>query len=105
MGADEEHRKSLLGDNDLSGLAIVDEFSLNRTLDLEVGYGLAVPQGLNVPGNIVEFVGNNAGFALYRATRRGSTNIFISGRTMSVRVAPKEYVGLASFRHLEDPDE
>lgn len=98
-------RKSLLGDNDLSGLAIVDEFSLNRTLDVEVGYGLAVPQGLNVPGNIVEFVGNHAGFALYRATRRGSTNIVISGRTMSVRVAPKEYVGLASFRHLEDPDE
>lgn len=98
-------RNALLGDNDLTGLAIIDEFSLNRTLDLEVGYGLAIPQGLNVPGNVVELIGDHAGFALYRAVRRGRTNIVISGRTMSVRVAPKEYVGLASFRHLEDPDE
>lgn len=98
-------RNTLLGGNDLSGLAIVDEFSLNRRLDLEVGYGLAIPQGLSIPGNVVEFIGNHSGFSLYRASRRGSTNMAISGRTVNVRVAPKDYVGLASFRHLEDPDE
>lgn len=98
-------RNAMLGSNNLTGLAIVDSLSLNRTLDLEVGYGLAVPTGVEVPGNVLELLGSQAGFDFYRGVRRGNTKVVVSSRVMDVRVAPKEYVGLAGFRHLEDPDE
>jgi Zn-dependent peptidase ImmA (M78 family) len=98
-------RKELLGENDLSGLAILDAHHQAKSIELEVGYGLAVPKGTLMDGKSLESMGRFPGFDVYRAAKRGLTNIKSSATFVEARIAPAKFVGYAPYRYLEDPDD
>jgi len=98
-------RKDLLGDNDFTGLTILDSNQQAHSVELEVGYGLAVPKGTLLDGNFLNAKDTFPGFDLYRAVKRGLMTIKNSNWTVELRIAPAKFVGPAQYRYLEDPDE
>lgn len=99
-------RRALLGDTDLTGLAIVDAKSVNTSIELETGHGVLAPETAEVSGiALVQIGGPRDGSILYRAVRRGVSTIRIGDHVLAARVWPVRYVGLAAHRYLEDPDD
>jgi Zn-dependent peptidase ImmA (M78 family) len=101
-------RATLLGQVTENPLIIVDEHCSAPTLDSEVGTYALLPPDARVEGDILRFEVDRDGHPLYRAIRPGIVRVETANRGLGlfIRVARKEYVGLAKYRHLEDdPDE
>jgi hypothetical protein len=98
-------RKKLLGDADADGLVILDERHQTGGVDLEDGYALAVPTGAAVSGSVLSPRQPIAGFDVYDAIGRGRAKITTAHWHAEARVAPQKFIGNASYRFLEDPDE
>ncbi len=97
-------RRNLVG-SEFESLLLVDEQSAAVTYDVERGAAVLLPKGAVVTGGALTSLGERGDFDLYRAAKRGTAAVSISTGGCSVRVAPKEYVGPATNRFLEDPDE
>ena len=98
-------RKKLLGDDDSAGLVILDMEQQAASVDLEVGYALAVPTGTKVHGAVLTPRQKITDFDVYNAIGRGCATVETSKWKIEARVAPHEFVGAAQYRFLEDPDE
>jgi hypothetical protein len=98
-------RQHLLGDDEFTGLAIVDAHSEAKSVDLEIGYGLTVPSGTVVEGAALKQLRSAPMFDVYEAVKRGRSTLTVTGRKIEARVAPASFVGRANYRFLEDPDE
>lgn len=97
-------RRQLLND-DYPSLVVVDEHNEADTFDVEKGAAVLLPRDSDVAGVALALVHSLAQFDLYRASRRGVATVSGPARTFDVRVMPTEYVGSATNRFLEDPDE
>ncbi len=98
-------RNKLLGSDDSTGLVILDMEQQAASVDLEVGYTLAVPTGAKVDGPVLRPRQKITDFDVYDAIGRGCATVETSKWKIEARVAPHEFVGAAQYRFLEDPDE
>jgi hypothetical protein len=101
-------RVDILGDPTPEPLIVVDRHRAGPTVDAEVDTLLLVPPGTEATGNSLVHECDLASGRLFRAMRPGIVQASADAGAWAVfvRIAPKAYVGLARYRHLEDdPDE
>lgn len=89
-------------------LIIVDEQWTAPSLDAEEGHLIWLPSGIQVAGKVLMAERSVHGGTLYRAIAPGIGRAYASTGVWAayIRVARREYVGLAEYRHLEEtPDD
>ncbi len=89
-------------------LIVADRRRPSPTIDAEVETLLLLPPGTVISGNLLVYQRDVTEGRLFRAIRPGIIQASAEAGAWAafVRIAPKNYVGLAQYRHLEDdPDE
>lgn len=88
-----------------SHFKILDELNSARVVDLEVNNFIILPETATWEGNHLTKVKSTPSGAVYLAEKPGITRIVGSAASESyfVRVQNAAYIGLAEFRHLENP--
>lgn len=97
-------RREVLEDQ-YDALILVDEHNEAATFDLEKEAAILLPLKAQVSGEALRYVRSLESFELYLAARRGRAKVSGVQTPFEVRVMPKEYVGAAANRFVEDPDE
>jgi Zn-dependent peptidase ImmA (M78 family) len=97
-------RTELLGETVSEPLTVADQHWNSPTLDMEQGALVLLPAGVVVDTALLMPERDLAAGRLFRATNSGITRVVIPGTSWAtyVRVARRQYVGLARFRHLEE---
>jgi Zn-dependent peptidase ImmA (M78 family) len=97
-------RTQLLGEVVPEPLTVADQHWNSATLDTEEGAFLLLPASVVVDTTILMPQREVAAGRLFKAMKPGITRVAIPGTSWAtyVRVARRQYVGLARFRHLED---
>lgn len=97
-------RTDLLGEVVSTPLIVADQHWNSPTLDMEEGTLLLLPPGVVVNASMLVPERELATGRLFRAAKCGITRAVIPGTPWAtyVRIARKQYVGLARFRHLEE---
>lgn len=97
-------RTELLGEVVSMPLTVADQHWNSPTLDIEQEALLLVPSGVVVDASMLVPVRELAAGRLFRAAKCGITRVAIPGTQWAtyVRIARRQYVGLARFRHLEE---
>ena len=97
-------RTELLGQVVSESLTIADRHWNSPTLDMEQGALLMLPSGVVVDTAMLMPERDLVGGRLFRAMKVGIARVVIPGSSWAtyVRIARRQYVGLARFRHLEE---
>lgn len=97
-------RTELLGEVVAEPLIVADQHWNSPTLDMEQGALVLLPSGVVVDTTMLMPERDLATGRLFRATKPGITRVVIPGTSWAtyVRIARRQYVGLARFRHLEE---
>jgi hypothetical protein len=97
-------RTELLGEIVPEPLTVADQHWNSPTLDMEQGALVLLPAGVVVDTAMLMPERDLAAGRLFRATKPGITRVVIPGTSWAtyVRIARRQYVGLARFRHLEE---
>lgn len=97
-------RTELLGEILSTPLTVADQHWNSPTLDMEQGALLLLPSGVVVDASMLAPERELTAGRLFRATKCGITRVAIPGTPWAtyVRIAQRQYVGLARFRHLEE---
>lgn len=97
-------RTQLLGEVVSEPLTVADQHWNSATLDAEEGALLLLPTNVVADTTMLMPERDLAAGRLFRAMKPGITRVVIPGTPWAtyVRVARRQYVGLARFRHLED---
>jgi Zn-dependent peptidase ImmA (M78 family) len=97
-------RTDLLGENVSEPLTVADQHWNSPTLDAEEGALLLLPAGVVADTTILMPERDLTIGKLFRTVKPGITRVVIPGTSWAtyVRVARRQYVGLARYRHLED---
>lgn len=97
-------RTELLGEDVSEPLTVADQHWNSPTLDAEEGALLLLPTGVVADTSILMPERDLAAGKLFRTVKPGITRVVIPGTPWAtyVRVARRQYVGLARYRHLED---
>jgi Zn-dependent peptidase ImmA (M78 family) len=84
-------------------LIIVDEHWAMPTVDAEVDTLLLLPADADCDGEALVAAGTCGSGRLFRACRPGIARVSLPGAALAlfIRIARKEFVGLAQYRHLE----
>lgn len=101
-------RTDFLGQPTSEPLILVDEQWNAPSLDAEEGHLIWLPRGVQVTGKVLVAERSVRSGTLYRAISPGIGRAFASTGPWAtyIRVARREYVGLADYRHLEEtPDD
>jgi Zn-dependent peptidase ImmA (M78 family) len=97
--------KRRMGHSGITGsVALLDEQFMAPTLDVEVEHTLVAPAGSVADGENLHRVGETVFGTVFRAVKRGRSELHLprTGWLASIRIAPKNFVGLAKYRHLEE---
>lgn len=99
-------KAELVGKEVPETLVYADQHWSSPFLDMEVGALLLLPAGVVVNTAMLMPESELSAGRLFRAERPGITRVVIPGTNWAtyVRIAPKQYVGLARYRHLEDAE-
>jgi Zn-dependent peptidase ImmA (M78 family) len=99
-------RERLLERSAPEPLIIVDRHWVMPTVDAEIGSALLFPSNAEVDDGGLTAEGLCGGGRLFRAQRTGIFRACIPGTSWAVfvRLAKKEFVGLAQYRHLESEE-
>lgn len=97
-------RTELLGEVIATPLTVADQHWNSPTLDLEQDALVMLPSGVVVDTALLAPVRELAAGRVFRAAKCGITRVAIPGTAWAtyVRIARRQYVGLARFRHLEE---
>jgi hypothetical protein len=101
-------RAEILGVLTPNPLIIADRAWVSSVLDAEVGMHLMLPANAQAANDAIVPVRELPDGRLFEAARPGIARVTQLGSPWAVfaRIARREYVGRADFRHLEDdPDE
>jgi Zn-dependent peptidase ImmA (M78 family) len=100
-------RTELLGEIVPEPLIVADQYWSSTTLDAEQGTWILLPHGVVVDTKILMPHHEVEQGRLFKTVQPGMTRVVIpgSGWATYVRVAKRQYVGLARYRHLEDNDD
>ena len=104
-------RRQLM-DEEYDALIVVDIHNEAASFEVEIGAALLLPRAMIVSGNALNHIRSDDKFELYVAVKRGVTTVTGLDLHFEVRIMPKKqsdnargYVGAASNRFEEDPDE
>lgn len=97
-------RAALLGSLSAEPLVIVDTAWSTSVVDVEVGMRVLLPGDCEPDNEAITFIMNLPEGRLFEARHSGIVRVKQpdTGWAIFVRIARKEYVGLAEFRHLEE---
>lgn len=97
-------RAEFLGEPTTDPLILVDEAWNAPSIDAEEGYVIWVPNDVAITANVAVLDRVVRGGRLYRAIAPGIGRAVRADGTWAsyVRIARREYIGLAEYRHLED---
>lgn len=97
-------RTQLLGESVSIPLTVADQHWTSPTLDVEQDSLLLLPSSVVADVSMIVPQRDLASGRLFRAAKCGITRVVIPGTSWAtyVRIAPRRYVGLARFRHLEE---
>lgn len=97
-------RTGILGAVRPEPLIVADRHRAAPALDAEVGMLLLLPPGTETTGIGLVYERDLASGRLFRAVRSGIVHASAESCAWVtfIRIAPKAYVGLAQYRHLED---
>jgi Zn-dependent peptidase ImmA (M78 family) len=97
-------RTELLGETAPGPLIVADQHWNSPTLDAEEDALLLLPSGVMVDTTMLIPERELTTGRLFRAMKPGITRVAIPGTSWAtyVRIARRQYVGLARYRHLED---
>ena len=97
-------RTAVIGHAAAVPLPVADRYCMARTLDAEVTTLLLLPPGTKITGSSLAYERDLPNGRLFRAAQPGLVHASAcdGAWTTFVRVARKAYVGLATYRHLED---
>lgn len=97
-------RTEILGETVPEPLTIADQYWNSPTLDAEEGALLLLPAGVVADTAILMPERDLVSGRLFRTVKSGITRVSIPGTSWAtyVRVARRQYIGLACYRHLED---
>jgi Zn-dependent peptidase ImmA (M78 family) len=96
-------REAILGAA-CQGLVVVDDVWRSRSIEAEVGDVLVCSQHLAASAALFEPIATPTGQAL-RARHAGVINIVANGKRVQLRVARREFEGIARYRFLADAEE
>jgi Zn-dependent peptidase ImmA (M78 family) len=97
--------KQEFGDvEDKSFFKIIDGKSTGMSIDLEVSNYIVLPDDFLVDNEFLEEIKDSRLGMLYKAKKSGISNVysFTTESAYFVRIQPKNYIGLAAYRHFED---
>ena len=97
-------RRDLL-EEDFTSFVVADAQTEAAAFDVERGAAVLLPLNIVVDGDALDHVRSLDAFDLYQAVKRGMVTVKGLAQPFRVRVMPKDYVGPAGNRFLEDPDE
>lgn len=97
-------RAQILGQLTSQPLIVADDAWAAPSIDAEVGHLLLLPSGAVAQGEAIRVVGDVPSGRLFEAAGPGLSRLTVPGTEWAAfgRVARKEYVGRAEFRHLEE---
>jgi len=97
-------RTEILGESVQEPLIVADQYWNSPTMDTELGGLILLPTGVVADTTILMPERDLAGGRIFRTVRTGITRVVIPGTSWAtyVRVAPRQYIGLARYRHLEN---
>lgn len=97
-------RTQVLGEDVAEQLTIADQHWSSPTLDAEVGSLVLLPSAVFVDTAVLTPERELQSGRLFRVTRSGISRAAVPGTPWAtfVRAAPRRYVGLARYRHLEE---
>lgn len=99
-------REQLLGTSRGLPLVVADAHWNAKTLDLEVGSYLLLPNTVTVAEGVVEALESVGTRTLYRAVTAGIRQAHgPKGWATFIRVCRAKYAGMATYRHLENNDD
>jgi Zn-dependent peptidase ImmA (M78 family) len=99
-------RAELLAETSGAPLVVADMHWNAKTLDLEIGSSLLLPNDVKVADGVVEKVAEVGSHARYRAVATGVRRAHgPNGWATFVRVCREKYEGMAAYRHLENNDD
>ena len=81
---------------------IFDEKSLSIPIDIEMESLLILPKSLDVDTSYLEFYCDNESENIFKTKKVGITNVYTDDVGCFVRIQPKNYVGYAEYRNLEN---
>jgi hypothetical protein len=94
-------RAEILGRDVENALVIGSPRRPGGWIDLEEDMLLALPRGTAAPSALLTPFCDTPNAEVFRAIAPGTAPIGFDEREILLRVMPKEYVGLARYRHLE----
>lgn len=99
--------KSAFGGTPQGELIFADEHWTDRAIDIEVGDILALPLWGIIDGQQLETISIIDGHSIFKANKQGYARAYSENPSWAanIRIAPKNYTGLAKFRFLDDPEE
>jgi hypothetical protein len=98
-------RQRLAGFELKHDLLVVDQHWGRRTIDLEVGDVVVLPNSVRVDGACVSFVEEPIRHLVGTAPGIGSVSIDGGRPAVPLRVSRRDFTGLARYRHLEEVDD
>jgi hypothetical protein len=100
-------RTEILGEAVSESLIVADQHWNSPTMDTELGGLVLLPTGVVADTTILMPERDLAGGRVFRTAKPGITRVAIPGTNWAtyIRVAPRQYIGLARYRHLENSDE
>ena len=100
-------RAQILGKLTPQPLIIADRAWAAPSIDAEVGHLLLLPIGAVAHGEAIAPIADLPQGRLFEARRTGISQLTVPGTSWAAfgRIARKEYVGRAEFRHLEEDDD
>lgn len=98
-------RSDFLGYESSCALVITDEHWLAKTIDLELGAEVLLPDGALPETGLLAPVVESPRSNHFAAVRPGIVRVSSARWSIFVRIMPTQYEGLAKYRHLERQDE
>jgi hypothetical protein len=99
-------RQVLVGREEKASLMLADAHWNSGTLDMEVGALVMVPRAAIIEGDCLAPRAMIGQMALFEARKVGVFRAYVPDSEWAtyIRVSKRAYVGLAQYRHMEDPD-
>ena len=106
--APKEIRTATLGKTVDSELVIVDQHWVDRAVDIRIGDYIATPLGTECDGKGIVKVDSTATSVIFQGVKQSPTSRLVNESLnwcQFVRVMPRQYIGLAIYRHMEEVEE
>jgi len=100
-----DFRRMVLGRAEPKAMALIDEHSEVRCVEMDVDAVLHAPPGATSTSRHLVYERTTSTGEMFRAKHQGIGSLLLKDRIVEVRIAREDYVGFTRYRFLEDPDD